>query len=1796
MARIILFEGETLGFTLGGSNEIFGTSAGRETITIGSGTEVLDGSFNAGRDIIRFTGAASEYQIARSGSSLIVTGPNGTNVTIPAPNPTLAAADRPVLAFNDTTLALASTVAGGVATFTVGSQTIPTTATPISGDGGTPTVGGTGGTIALDVAVAPVTEGAGNLVYTFTLARASTSPITLNVATSGGTATAGQDFVPVSQQITFAPGQTVAFLTVQVNDDTIVEPSETVILQVSVPSNVVAAATSFIGTINDNDVNTPPPPPVPQSFSLTTASDTVQGGAANDRINGVQNALLAGKLLSQTDVIDGGAGSDTLILINANGGNGNSNVANAIDDVDFTRVTNVERIETNYNNITLGGQATRAGIVELNTTSSDTQPVNAGGVSLDISSAQFTNSLNATLSARFTDTVITDLATTGDSINTGTTLTNFGPAIDNVLLANQTTNVNVVFDGAAVGNGSAFNADGTTLAVAVQSRDATGVATGPVSRFDDEGLLVTVQGSPTTPVLFFVNDGAAVGSFTSVTLGTSLAETLNTAAAGGYVNAGGGNDTLNGDNGVDYLVGGAGDDALNGNAGNDTLLGGAGNDRLTGGAGIDRLDGGEGSDIYFFANAEFESGEAITDTGTTGADTLAITSSNPLIDSQFTGKVGFEALSTNVAGTIGSQDATPEVTIGAIAQASGIVTVNSGDDDVNASAYTVGLTVNGLASITTGSGADTVNLGTSLGGLTTGSVQLGAGDDTLNAGLAFNSASTGTLDGGAGNDTLTFGAPGVFVAPAPAVPNVGTATPLTANVVNFETIRIAAQPSAVSNPGSNNDTPGTALSYTFNVVDANVGTVLAIDGSALRSGVITGLGADGEIGGGDDTTTTEVLTVNASALTAGRAVNVIGGAGNDVLTGGAGNDTLNGGAGNDVLVGGLGNDTLIGGAGDDSYIFGDGQFTAADVVTNSGGADVLSVTQTTPLVDAAFAGVTGVPTLVTDIQAGAPGDATAEVTLGALAQAGGIRTVINGNDDLNASAYTEALTVQTGTGGVITGAGNDVVSISTATPLAISGPINTGAGDDTITLFYNGPITGNQVATASVNGGAGNDNLRIGGNLSFWTIGIPSTAPGGLRGSANTAVNFAFGANVTNVETITLLSAEAAVAVAGAANDVAGNTVAFNVSVVDANIVSGGTLTVNGSGLTAGVATALGADGEIGGTGANADTLTSNTLTFSAGALTGNRSVNVSGGAGIDTLTGGVGNDTLTGNGGNDILAGGAGADTLSGGTGNDTLDGGIGNDTLNGDDGNDTLTGGDGNDTINGSAGNDRIIVTVSQFGSDNDQVDGGDGTDTLSILATTPTAEIADVGFNGRYRNTEIVELTGAPGGTVFTYSAGTFAETAGVRIINLGANASGSVSIANYTSSGTTVNGGAGADTLTGSGFDDIFTNGGGTDTINAGAGNDVVTFNAAGATAVDLGMGNDRINTGTFLDGADVINGGAGVDVIAIGAAAVGYAGQAVTFNNTLLGFETVVLTAGLAPIDNAAPTADVVGTANSYNLLVQNSSFSAGTADQTFTVDGSALRGNVITGLGGNGVIGGGDDVTTNENLTVSGVGLAANRILNVTGGAGNDLLTGGDGNDVLSGGDGNDGLSGGLGSDTLTGGNGSDGFLGDAGADTFILGEAVAARDTVIINNLDSARVNNDTVTGFGVDTDGLAGLNATADVIDFGSAILTSSAVSNGVVSATSTLGINLAQIENTTGSFLAAIQLIEQEFQAETGQQGGTVAFTFRGDTYIGEITGTAGFESFTDIVRLQGATGVTQLFDVDGLGAGTAVGLIA
>jgi hypothetical protein len=279
---------------------------------------------------------------------------------------------------------------------------------------------------------------------------------------------------------------------------------------------------------------------------------------------------------------------------------------------------------------------------------------------------------------------------------------------------------------------------------------------------------------------------------------------------------------------------------------------------------------------------------------------------------------------------------------------------------------------------------------------------------------------------------------------------------------------------------------------------------------------------------------------------------------------------------------------------------------------------------------------------------------------------------------------------------------------------------------------------------------------------------------------------------------------------------------------------------------------------------------------------------------------------------------------------------------------------------------------------------------------------------------------------------------------------------------------------------------------------------------------------------------------------------------------------------------------------------------------TLAINGAGLRAGVATGAGVDGVFGTADDVTGAETLTVNATALTGGRSVVVTGGAGNDVVSAGGGNDVISGGAGVDSLSGGGGNDTITGGEGADIINGGAGVDAIILTETTAARDTVnVTTNGDAPRAAQtgvETVTSFAVgsitraagpdgvlnNADDTFSLTATADVIDFGSGIIqtTSTSISNGVV----TQGSVLATAINSSTSLLAAIQLVEQEFQggADPAANNGVVAFSYQGNTYIGEINGGQGLEAFTDLVQLTGTTGVTQLFDLDGPGAGTALGL--
>ncbi len=173
---------------------------------------------------------------------------------------------------------------------------------------------------------------------------------------------------------------------------------------------------------------------------------------------------------------------------------------------------------------------------------------------------------------------------------------NLGDGLDvvEVRAGPEVRQVRITFTSAEVGNGSPndsntmANQDGG-LAVRLQAEDAGGTPSGPVSRFDDEGINFIAGGDFTFDVRDLVTGAARGDQFKVVRLGTNgndyYEEPLN--AGNTYINAGQGNDDVRGGGGNDFLVGGAGGDKLSGGDGNDSFIGGTGDDSIAGGRGND---------------------------------------------------------------------------------------------------------------------------------------------------------------------------------------------------------------------------------------------------------------------------------------------------------------------------------------------------------------------------------------------------------------------------------------------------------------------------------------------------------------------------------------------------------------------------------------------------------------------------------------------------------------------------------------------------------------------------------------------------------------------------------------------------------------------------------------------------------------------------------------------------------------------------------------------------------------------------------------------------------------------------------------------------------------------------------------------------------------------------------------------------------------------------------------------------------------------------------------------------------
>ena len=117
------------------------------------------------------------------------------------------------------------------------------TGTIIDNDGNSPTV---------SVSDASATEGDA-VEFTVSLSAESAQQVTVEYATSGGTAESGTDFTAASGSLTFGANETSKTVSVATTDDSVDEESETLTLTLSSPTNATLGDPTATGTINDDD-------------------------------------------------------------------------------------------------------------------------------------------------------------------------------------------------------------------------------------------------------------------------------------------------------------------------------------------------------------------------------------------------------------------------------------------------------------------------------------------------------------------------------------------------------------------------------------------------------------------------------------------------------------------------------------------------------------------------------------------------------------------------------------------------------------------------------------------------------------------------------------------------------------------------------------------------------------------------------------------------------------------------------------------------------------------------------------------------------------------------------------------------------------------------------------------------------------------------------------------------------------------------------------------------------------------------------------------------------------------------------------------------------------------------------------------------------------------------------------------------------------------------------------------------------------------------------------------------------
>ena len=141
------------------------------------------------------------------------------------------------------------------------------------------------GTIGNDDAAAPLTVGIANAsliegnsgtvnaTFTISLSAAATQTVTVNYATSNGTAASASDYLAASGTVTFLPGEISKTVTIKVIGETLLERAENFFVTLSNPVNAgLGSAIKATGTILNDDT----------SIWITDVSRSLVGGSGTD--------------------------------------------------------------------------------------------------------------------------------------------------------------------------------------------------------------------------------------------------------------------------------------------------------------------------------------------------------------------------------------------------------------------------------------------------------------------------------------------------------------------------------------------------------------------------------------------------------------------------------------------------------------------------------------------------------------------------------------------------------------------------------------------------------------------------------------------------------------------------------------------------------------------------------------------------------------------------------------------------------------------------------------------------------------------------------------------------------------------------------------------------------------------------------------------------------------------------------------------------------------------------------------------------------------------------------------------------------------------------------------------------------------------------------------------------------------------------------------------------------------------------------------------------------------------------